>query len=180
MEHCFSEPSADVSRWNITARARASVVRRRIGCRFCPMQRNLSYGSHFLGPLTSSPSYANVDMYDAATGLWSSIQPLSLARTLLCATSLPKQGIAIFAGGGGTILQCPTPSPQLISLSGTTTTPSDVVDIFNAADASSRKWSTAKLKSARWALGCASLPQQALAFFGGGQGRCNACLVRHC
>ncbi len=48
-----------------------------------------------------SQSYDNVDIYDAASQLWTSNQRLSFARTLLCGTSLTKQGIAIFAGGGG-------------------------------------------------------------------------------
>jgi hypothetical protein len=55
------------------------------------------------GPIVTSPSFDNVDMYDAAAGSWSSTQRLSAARTLLCGTSLTKHGIAIFAGGGGAV-----------------------------------------------------------------------------
>ena len=55
------------------------------------------------GPIVTSPSFDNVDMYDAAAGSWSSTQRLSAARTLLCGTSLTRHGIAIFAGGGGAV-----------------------------------------------------------------------------
>jgi hypothetical protein len=42
-----------------------------------------------------------VDIFDATTGNWSTAV-LSEARYYLAATSLPNQGLAIFAGGGGT------------------------------------------------------------------------------
>jgi hypothetical protein len=39
-----------------------------------------------------------VDIFNAASGSWSTAQ-LSVARLNLAATSLPNQGLAIFAGG---------------------------------------------------------------------------------
>ena len=41
-----------------------------------------------------------VDIFDASSGRWSTAV-LSVARVWLAATSLPNQGLAIFAGGGG-------------------------------------------------------------------------------
>jgi hypothetical protein len=43
-----------------------------------------------------------VDIFDATTGNWSTAV-LSVARYLLAATSLPNQGLAIFAGGSSTL-----------------------------------------------------------------------------
>jgi hypothetical protein len=42
-----------------------------------------------------------VDIFNAITGNWSTAV-LSEARQALAATSLPNQGLAIFAGGNGT------------------------------------------------------------------------------
>ena len=39
-----------------------------------------------------------VDMFDGSSGRWSTAA-LSVARSQLAATSLPNQGLAIFAGG---------------------------------------------------------------------------------
>jgi hypothetical protein len=39
-----------------------------------------------------------VDIFDASSGRWSTAA-LSVARNSLAATSLPNQGLAIFAGG---------------------------------------------------------------------------------
>ena len=41
-----------------------------------------------------------VDIFDASSGRWSTAV-LSVARWALASTSLPNQGLAIFAGGGG-------------------------------------------------------------------------------
>jgi hypothetical protein len=47
-----------------------------------------------------------VDIFDARSGLWSKAT-LSVARGYLAATSLPNQGLAIFAGGiSGTSCCC--------------------------------------------------------------------------
>jgi hypothetical protein len=46
-----------------------------------------------------------VDIYNVITGIWSTAV-LSEARALLAATSLPNQGLAIFAGGSGTLFDC--------------------------------------------------------------------------
>jgi hypothetical protein len=48
----------------------------------------------------SGPSNA-VDIFDATSGKWVSTAALSVARSSLAATSLPNQGLAIFAGGRG-------------------------------------------------------------------------------
>ena len=43
--------------------------------------------------------YSNaVDIFDATSGRWTTAA-LSVARLFLAATSLPEQGLAIFAGG---------------------------------------------------------------------------------
>jgi hypothetical protein len=39
-----------------------------------------------------------VDIFDATSGRWTTAA-LSVAREVLAATSLPEQGLAIFAGG---------------------------------------------------------------------------------
>jgi hypothetical protein len=41
-----------------------------------------------------------VDIFDATSGRWSSAA-LSMARGFIGATSLPFQGLAMFAGGSG-------------------------------------------------------------------------------
>jgi hypothetical protein len=41
-----------------------------------------------------------VDIFNAGSGQWTTAA-LSVARGYLAATSLPNQGLAIFAGGGG-------------------------------------------------------------------------------
>jgi hypothetical protein len=46
-----------------------------------------------------------VDIFNAITGNWSTAV-LSEARYGLAATSLPNQGLAIFAGGQGTSCDC--------------------------------------------------------------------------
>ena len=47
----------------------------------------------------SGSTYSNVvDIFDASSGRWSTAA-LSLSRYSLAATSLPNQGLAIFAGG---------------------------------------------------------------------------------
>ncbi len=40
-----------------------------------------------------------VDIFDGSSGRWSTAAPLSVARSSPSATSLPNQGLAIFAGG---------------------------------------------------------------------------------
>jgi hypothetical protein len=45
-----------------------------------------------------SASYNDVDIYSSVTKQWTTAV-LSQARELLCGTSLPKQGLAFFAGG---------------------------------------------------------------------------------
>ncbi len=46
-----------------------------------------------------------MDIFNANTGLWSTAA-LSVARERLAATSLPNQGLAIFAGGEGGLRLC--------------------------------------------------------------------------
>jgi hypothetical protein len=45
-----------------------------------------------------SDSGSAVDIFDASSGKWTTAA-LSVARGFLAATSLPNQGLAIFAGG---------------------------------------------------------------------------------
>jgi hypothetical protein len=44
-----------------------------------------------------------VDIFNAIAGTWSTAK-LSLARRDLSATSLPSQGLALFAGGAGALV----------------------------------------------------------------------------
>jgi hypothetical protein len=53
-----------------------------------------------------SVAFNAVDIFNANTGTWSTAA-LSVSRAWLAATSLPNQGLAFFAGGGGaSILIC--------------------------------------------------------------------------
>ena len=50
--------------------------------------------------------YSNaVDIFDATSGRWTTAA-LSVARDVFAATSLPEQGLAIFAGGGTGLRFC--------------------------------------------------------------------------
>ncbi len=44
-----------------------------------------------------------MDIFDAITGTWRTAQ-LSVLRDVLGTTSLPSQGLALFAGGQGTLV----------------------------------------------------------------------------
>ena len=46
-----------------------------------------------------------VDIFDATSGRWTTAA-LSVARDVFAATSLPEQGLAIFAGGGTGLRFC--------------------------------------------------------------------------
>ncbi len=112
-----------------------------------------------------------MDIYNGVSGSWTTAQ-LSAARYYLAATSLPEQSLALFAGGydGNGAGCCPTLSPSiflsLLLFSLVHLDVSAVVDIFNAA---SGQWTVASLSAARSLLAAASLPEQNLVFFGGGQ-----------
>jgi hypothetical protein len=57
-------------------------------------------------PLSHSVIVMNiVDIFDATSGKWTTAA-LSVARSLLAATSLPNQGLAIFAGGSTGMFLC--------------------------------------------------------------------------
>jgi hypothetical protein len=47
--------------------------------------------------------FNTVDIFNGITGNWSTAV-LSVARNMLAATSLPNQGLAIFAGGASTLI----------------------------------------------------------------------------
>ncbi len=49
-------------------------------------------------------SFDVVDIFDAKSGTWSTAK-LSVARCFLSATSLPSQGLALFAGGTSALLR---------------------------------------------------------------------------
>ena len=85
----------------------------------------------------------------ASPGTWTTAA-LSVARAALAATSLPNDGLAIFAGGGADV-----------------TGYVNTVDIFNAT---SGVWTTAELSVARGYLAATSLPNDGLAIFAGGDG----------
>ncbi len=48
--------------------------------------------------------YDVVDIFDGKAGSWSTAK-LSVGRSDLSATSLPSQGLALFAGGSGALLR---------------------------------------------------------------------------
>jgi len=50
----------------------------------------------------SSVELNTVDIFNATSGIWTTAA-LSVARCFLAATSLPNDGLAIFAGGGGAL-----------------------------------------------------------------------------
>ena len=50
-------------------------------------------------PADGEPSYV-VDIFDGNNGSWHTAQ-LSVARSWISSTSLPIQGLALFAGGSG-------------------------------------------------------------------------------
>ncbi len=104
--------------------------------------------------MMSAGSVNVVDIFNAITGNWSTAA-LSEARWSLAATSLPNEGLAIFAGGG----------------------PSKAVDIFNSITGN---WSTAVLSEDRRYLAATSLPNQGLAIFAGGGGTSCDCYCDDC
>ncbi len=111
------------------------------GKRFCWRLYALSFRCRLLTCCPGESSYSSaVDIFDVSSGQWRTAA-LSVARSGLAATSLPNEGLAIFAGGG-------------------------VVDIF---DVSSGQWRTAALSMARSGLAATSLPNEGLAIFAGGQ-----------
>jgi hypothetical protein len=86
-------------------------------------------------------------LLDLTEETWSKAS-LSAARSSLAATSLPNDGVAMFAGGYG----------------GATF---NVVDVFNARTG---VWTTAALSVARFFLAATSLPNDGVAMFAGGTG----------
>ncbi len=70
----------------------------RLGCRL----RTLSscFGLLMCCAVSSGSGSAVVDIFDAISWKWKTAA-LSVARWNLAATSLPNQGLAIFAGGQG-------------------------------------------------------------------------------
>jgi hypothetical protein len=48
----------------------------------------------------ASVAFNTVDIFNATSGVWTTAA-LSVARAYLAATSLPNEGLAIFAGGEG-------------------------------------------------------------------------------
>jgi len=99
--------------------------------------------------------YKNVDIFNANTNSWS-VSYLSIGRCGLAGTSLPKQGLAFFAGG---YIGIPNGSSVAIEI--------DVVDIYHA---NNNSWTTAKLSVARDTFTASSLPEQGIVFFAGGYG----------
>ncbi len=93
--------------------------------------------------VTSAEDSSAVDLYDSATGTWSTAQ-LSVGRWSLAATSVGK--VAIFAGGmWGNLIR------------------SSAVDLYDSATGT---WSTAQLSVARWSLAATSVGK--VAIFAGG------------
>jgi hypothetical protein len=54
--------------------------------------------------------FKTVDIFNSTSGSWS-ISNLSVARTDIAATSLPNNGIAMFAGGSGAFFGSVSTSP---------------------------------------------------------------------
>ena len=147
------------------------------------------------------PSKA-VDIFNAITGNWSTAV-LSEARFGLAATSLPNQGLAIFAGGQGMLCDCNCDncgdafvvwgwgfdacfgevvcrarcySPHII-FAVDNGGAFNAVDIFNAITGI---WSTNHLNEARSSLAATSLLNQGLALFAGGEGTSFDCYRDDC
>ncbi len=137
-------------------------------------------------PCSVGGGFSNVvDIFNADTGTWTTAA-LSQARNFLAATSLPNEGVAIFAGGEGmfccvclsccrmglgargcmirvqcgVLMMCASLMPCAAS-NGL----SNVLDFFNVTAGT---WSTAALSQARGGLAAASLPNAGVAIFAGG------------
>ncbi len=67
----------------------------RLGCRLSALSRRCCLLMRYVG---RSGYSSTVDIFDASSGKWTTAA-LSVARLDLAATSLPNQGLAIFAGG---------------------------------------------------------------------------------
>jgi hypothetical protein len=91
-----------------------------------------------------------MDIFDVASNSWSNRHNLSVAREFIAAASLPKEGLALFAGGS-------TESGFPIA--------SNVIDIYNAR---TDTMTSANLNIARTKIAATSLPAQSLVFFAGG------------
>jgi hypothetical protein len=104
------------------------------------------------GEVAGTPS-AVVDVYDDASGMWSTAKPLSVARTALAATRVGH--LALFAGGADSL-----------------STETAVVDIYDAskgAPSNPAAWSTATLSQARFNLAATTVGSKAI-FAGGATG----------
>jgi hypothetical protein len=130
---------------------------------FCLFQILISLLS--LVPAPGPPGYFDlVDIFNVRSGAWTTAA-LSVGRMLLAATSLPNDGVAIFAGGCK--LWCLLNVPQVFTrCTGVGIIQSNVVDIF---DVRSGAWTTAALSVARSGLAATSLPNDGVAIFAGGQ-----------
>jgi hypothetical protein len=141
---------------------------------------------------TNIPSNV-VDIYNVKSGAWTTAV-LSVARSALAATSLPNDGVAMFAGGQSAFCvyyssicsfccliseggycsamevvvhaECAS-SFTRCAVAGSTADGSNVVDIF---DVRSGVWTTAALSAARCFLAATSLPNDGVAMFAGGWG----------
>lgn len=91
-----------------------------------------------------------MDIFDVASNSWSNRHSLSVARESIAAASLPKEGLALFAGG---------------STSSEFPAASNVIDIYNAR---TDTMTSANLSIARTKIAATSLPAQSLVFFAGG------------
>ncbi len=128
-----------------------------------------------------------VDIFNATSGVWTTAA-LSVARPYIAATSLPNDGLAIFAGGlgasyvlmsviaggwcvgrgrvcgRGEVCYCCC-CWLLMRCADAFDNPVNTVDIFNAR---SGVWTNANLSVARYYLAAISLPNDGLAIFAGG------------
>ena len=107
----------------------------------------LAGGTYYI-PNPNLVASNTVDILNSNTNTWTTAN-LSYGRTQLSATSLPNQGLVLFAGG-------------YLNYYGY----SGLVDIYNIFTS---KWSISYLSSTRYNLAATSLPNLGLAFFAGGQ-----------
>ena len=108
--------------------------------------------------------FKTVDIFNSTSGSWS-ISNLSVARTDIAATSLPNNGIAMFAGGSGAFFGSVELHHLLMCSPDVKGNPFSTVDIFNAT---SRTWRTASLSVPRSYMASTSLPNRGIALFAGG------------
>lgn len=131
-------------------------------------QFSAAYFSFILLSWAAGGAYDRIDVFNAITKKWT-ISSLSAPRIYLAGTSLPEQGLVIFAGGSGAVLCFARPSPCFSYLRFTAGNGNPSYNNVDMYDVASDKWSSTQTLSAARTLLCAtSLKQLGIAIFAGG------------